>query len=486
MKRIDQQMTVSKERPIKILQFGEGNFLRGFADYMIDIANEEQIFNGNIIIVKPISYGNLSNFHQQKYQYTVSLRGLVEEKATVINRKITSITGAIDCYEEFEEYKKLAELPSLRFIISNTTEAGIVFDPEDEVSLTPPRTFPGKLTQFLYYRYQAFAGDPTKGCILLPVELIDDNGRVLKKCVLDYIDLWHLEEGFRYWIEHACIFTSTLVDRIITGYPGQQIKKEWEELGYEDRLLVTGEPFGLWVIESDQDISEEFPLHKAKLPVLFTDDQKPYKQRKVRILNGAHTSFVLASYLCGNDIVRNSMEDKDICKFITDTIFTEIIPTLSLPKEELVNFADDVILRFKNPYVDHSLLAISLNSVSKWKARCLPSLLDYIKIYQKLPVHLTFSLAALLAFYHGEEIKEGALIGHRGHEEYRIMDDEHVLLFFRDHFTSDTPSLVSNFLSNTSFWGMNLNEIPGLSDALIQYYHNIQTFGMRNALCKLL
>lgn len=485
MKKMNRSLTNPKDYPIKILQFGEGNFLRGFADYMIDIANEKDIFQGNIVIVKPISRGNLTSFYEQEFQYTVSLRGLVQGKASTINRKISSITDAVDCYEEFEKYKELAKIPSLRFIISNTTEAGIVFDPEDSFFLTPAKTFPGKLTQFLYYRFQAFTGDLSKGCIMLPVELIDDNGLFLKKYVLDYIRLWKLGDEFLSWIENSCIFASTLVDRIITGYPGNE-KKEWELLGYEDRLMVTGEPFGLWVIESDTDISEEFPLPKAGLPVVFTEDLTPYKQRKVRILNGAHTSFVLASYLCGNDIVRTSMEDKDIYEFMRSLLFEEVIPTLPSKVKDPEEFALDVIQRFKNPYVDHSLLAISLNSLSKWKARCLPSLTAYIDKFDRLPQKLTFSLAALLAFYHGNEIREGNLIGYRDQETYNICDEEEVLLFFRDHFDQDTSTLVRNFLSYPVFWEKDLNQIPELTDTLIHYYDEIQRNGMRNALCRIL
>lgn len=485
MNQINKALTNPISRPVKVLQFGEGNFLRGFVDYMIDIANEKGLFQGNIVIVKPIEHGTLTAFKNQDCQYTVSLRGLVEGNPGVINRQITSVEAVIDCYEEYSCFCQLAFLEDLRFIISNTTEAGIVYDPCDSREYMPPRTFPGKLTEFLYRRYLHFQGDFSKGLIMLPVELIDDNGIVLKQCVLDYIKLWNLESEFQLWVEKACIFTSTLVDRIITGYPKNE-EEEWEKLGYRDSLLVTGEPFALWVIESNEDISQEFPLHKAGLPILFTTNQKPYKQRKVRILNGAHTSFVMASYLCGNNIVRASMEDETIFQFMKNTIFREIIPTLSLPKEELEQFAHEVILRFKNPYVDHSLLAISLNSVSKWRARCLPSLLDYWNKYNVLPSHLTFSLAALAAFYHGKEIRDNALIAYRDKEEYTVIDDSQVLHFFQKHYDSPVPVFLEDLLSQTSFWGRNLNEIPGFLEAVTGNYLDIQELGMRNALCKLI
>ena len=485
MNQINRSFTNPTPRPIKIVQFGEGNFLRGFADYMIDIANEKGVFHGNIAIIKPITYGNLDAFHQQECQYTVSLRGLVDGDSKIINRQITSVEEAVDCYEQVDRFYELASLEELRFVISNTTEAGIIFDPTDSMEQTPPATFPGKLTSFLYHRFQFFQGDSSKGLIMLPVELIDDNGVALKKCVMQYISTWNLGEAFKLWVEESCIFTSTLVDRIITGYPKNQ-EEEWAQLGYQDSLLVTGEPFALWVIESEKDISKEFPLDKAGLPVLFTSNQKPYKQRKVRILNGAHTSFVLASYLCGNNIVRESMEDKDIFTYVTETIFDEVIPTLSLPREDLEQFAKDVILRFKNPYVEHSLLSISLNSVSKWKTRCLPSLLDYWNRKKELPSHLTFSFAALAYFYRGWEFKDHTLIGHRGKETYSILDDKQVLMFFHKHYNTAIPLLLEKLLSQVSFWGCDLNDIPGFKDTVIQYYTDIHTLGMRDALCKLI
>ena len=473
-------------RPVKVVQFGEGNFLRGFADYMIDIANEQGNFNGTIVLVKPREGGSLEKFHTQDCQYTVSLRGLVNGKPQVSNRQITCIADAVHAYEEYKKYMALAEIDTLRFVFSNTTEAGIVFDDTDQFELNPPKTFPGKLTKFLYHRYQTFHGNPDKGLIMLPTELIDDNGIMLRKCVLQLIELWGLGEEFKNWVEEACIFTSTLVDRIITGYPKATENEEWEKLGYIDRIMVTGEPFALWVIESAKDISSELPLPDAGLPVIYTDNQKPYKQRKVRILNGAHTSFVLASYLMGNDIVRDSMNDDDVRNFMMGILYKEVIPTLSLPKADLEEFADAVVARFNNPYVDHALLAISLNSVSKWRARCMPSFLGYIEKEGNLPARLTFSLAALMAFYTGSEIRDKALIGHRNGQEYNIMDDMAVMEFFRDHSGKDTKEFVSTFLGRIDFFGQDLNEIQGLTDAVTAHLDDIKANGMRAALCKTL
>lgn len=539
MEILSKTMTGKKERPVKVVQFGEGNFLRAFVDYMIDIANEQGKLDGDIVMVKPRESGDLEKFHRQDCQYTVSLRGIVDGEAKVCNRQVTSVADAVSAYGEYEKFMKLAELDELRFVVSNTTEAGIVFDAGDEFAWNPPRTFPGKLTKFLYHRYETFPGDRGKGLVMLPVELIDDNGGVLKECVLRFIDLWNLGDGFRIWVEEACVFASTLVDRIVTGYPKDNEQEEWEKLGYEDHIMVTGEPFALWVIESPRDISGEFPLPEAGLPVIFTEDQKPYKQRKVRILNGAHTSFVLASFLCGHDTVKESMEDGDIRQFLERTIFHEVIPTLTLPEEELKEFAEAVIGRFDNPYVKHALLSISLNSVSKWRARCMPSLLGYVEKFGRLPRRLAFSLAALMAFYGGlegrlsgdegraredehsreerhakedrrsseergvgedelsreearsteersfPEIRDGALIAHRNGEEYRIMDDMEVLEFFRDNCGKGSGEFVEAFLGKEEFWGQNLNRIAGLTDMVRLFLDDIRENGMRAALCRI-
>lgn len=484
MELLNRQKTGKKERPVRVLQFGEGNFLRAFVDYMIDIANEKGVFDGDIVLVKPIEFGTLDRFHDQECQYTVQLRGIVDGEPKRINRIVTSVADVVDAYNEYEKYAAFARLDTLRYIVSNTTEAGIVYDETDRLESNPPKTYPGKLTKFLYERYQHFNGAKDKGLVMLPVELIDDNGIHLKECVLKFAKLWKLEDDFTAWINDACVFTSTLVDRIVTGYPRDEAEELCKEFGYQDNLIVTGEPFALWVIESAKDISGEFPLPKAGLPVIFTDNQKPYKQRKVRILNGAHTSFVLASYLCGNDIVLESMNDKLILDFIKATIFDEVIPTLTLPKKELDEFAEAVLTRFNNPYVKHAHLSISLNSVSKWRARCMPSFLGYIEKEGKLPAHLTFSLAALMAFYTGTEIRDKALIGHRDGQEYNIMDDAAVLEFFATNSSKEPKEYVHAVLANTDFWGQDLSALAGVEEAIVSYLTDIRAIGMRKTMEK--
>lgn len=449
---------------------------------MIDVANENSFFDGNIIIVKPREFGTFNSFKKQECQYTVSLRGIVNGDEQVINRVVTSVDEALDPYTNYDKYSSLAKLDTLRFVVSNTTEAGIVFDDNDEFEFNPPKTYPGKLSKFLYERYKYFNGDNSKGLIVLPVELVENNGLQLKEYVLKFADLWNLDKDFTKWINEACIFCSTLVDRIVTGYPYDEAEQMWKSLGYEDNLIVTAEPFALWVIESEKDISDELPLDKAGLPVIFTDNQKPYKERKVRILNGAHTSFVLASYLAGNSYVLESMQDNIIYDFMNNTIFNEIIPTLSLPENELIKFAKAVIDRFNNPYIKHSLLSISLNSVSKWRARCLPSLIEYIDKFGKVPSCLSFSLAALMKFYSGNVIQQGVLIGNRNGEKYKIKDDSEVLKFFSEYSTKDTKTFVIAFLSKKEFFGQDLTKQNNLVDKVSEYIDAINKFGIKETI----
>jgi tagaturonate reductase len=488
MQLLNKELTKAVDRPVKVAQFGEGNFLRAFVDYMVDVANEKGLFDGSVVLIRPIPFGDMDQmFRDQDCQYTLQLRGRVDGKEYVETRQITSIKDIVSPFRDYEEYINVAKIDTLRFIVSNTTEAGIVFNAEDAFEEKLNITFPAKLTQFLLTRYETFNGAMDKGLVMLPVELIDDNGIELKKCVMKYIDLWKLDEGFKNWVENACIFTSTLVDRIVTGYPRADAEKIWNELGYRDNILDTAEPFALWVIESAKDISGEWPMDKALedkvgMNVIFTDNQKPYKQRKVRILNGAHTSFVLASYLKGNDYVNQSMQDEIMKNFMLKTIHEEVIPTLTLPKEELEAFADAVVDRFNNPFIQHSLLAIALNSVSKWKARCLPSFLGYVEKYGKLPEHLTFSIASLMAFYSSTELKDGVLKGKRGDTVYDIKDDEAVLEFFRDNSAKETREFVKAYLSNEAFHGQDLTKVAGLEDKVTEYLDAIRKEGMAKAL----
>ena len=468
-------MVQKTERPIKVVQFGEGNFLRAFVDYMIDVANEAGVFDGSIAIVKPISFGSLEMFEKQDNLYTVVLRGKENGQTVNDSRIVTSISKVMDCKDDYEEFMGLAKLDTLRFVVSNTTEAGIVLDKNDTMEGLPA-TYPGKLTKFLFERYTAFNGDASKGLIILPVELIENNGGKLKECVLALCDIWNLPAEFKSWVCEACVFCSTLVDRIVTGYPRNEVAAICEELGYQDNLVDVGEPFGLWVIESDKDISGEFPLDKAGLPVVFTDNQKPYRERKVRVLNGAHTSSVLAGYLYGLDIVRDCMHDEVMGKFIRQVVMDEIVPQVPLPLEEVKEFAASVFERFENPFIDHALLSISLNSVSKWKARVLPSFKDHVKATGELPRLITFSLAALFAFYSSEDLKDGTLYAKRADgTAYEIHDDAFVLEFFAANSGKDVAEFAKAALANEAFWGEDLTAYEGMEAAVTEWLALIKT-----------
>lgn len=478
-----------KPGEIKVVQFGEGNFLRGFVDDMIDIANEKGVFNGDVAIVKPIRYGSLDRFRRQDNLYTVSLRGKQDGTTYVENRVVTCVQKVVDAYDGYDEFMALARLDALQLVVSNTTEAGIVYDADDRFELTPPNSYPGKLTKFLYERFRAFRGDPGKGLVMLPVELIEDNGKNLKKCVLKQIGNWKLGEDFKNWVENCNVFCSTLVDRIITGYPKGEGEAEaiWNELGYKDELLDTGEPFSLWVIESDKDISQKFPLDKAGRHVVFTKDQRPYRERKVRILNGAHTSTVLAGYLTGKDTVGECMADPLIRKLMESIVYREIVPTVKLPREEAVGFADSVMERFENPFVRHALLSISLNSVSKWKARILPTFRDLYARDGRVPKLLTFSFAALMAFYTSDTLRDGALIGDRNGSPYEIRDDRAVLEFFAANSKKlPVKEFVAALASRTDFWGEDLAKYRGFADAVTEDLELVRKDGMTAAVKSLL
>lgn len=451
-----------KDAPERVLQFGEGNFLRAFVDYWFDLMNERVGFNGKVVLCQPIGSGLTDIINEQEGLYTLFLRGFENGEKVNQKRIISSVSRCINPYRNYQEVLDCAKNPDLRFISCNTTEAGIVYDPSCKFEDVPAGSFPGKLTQFLYERFLNFGSEKGKGFIILSCELIDNNGKELEKCVLQYVEQWGLGDHFKNWVRDENIFCSTLVDRIVTGYPRIEAEQICEELGYKDNLLDTAEVFGFWVIEGPDSIKEELPFEKAGLPVIICNDHKPYKQRKVRILNGAHTSMVLGAYLAGKDIVRDCMNDEVISGFMNKTIYDEIIPTLTLPKEELLEFASAVKERFSNPFVDHALLDISLNSTAKWKARVLPSLKGYVERFNQIPACMSASLAFYIQFYSGKRLEEGSLIGSLGSNEYSIRDDHYVLQFFYEHKDDKPEVLAKKVLSNKDFWGEDLNEIPGL------------------------
>ena len=410
----------------KIIQFGEGGFLRGFADWMVEMLNEEADFGASVVVVQPIKNGLCKLLSEQGCNYTHIMRGLQNGVPTTEEKHITAISRCVEPYEDFSAYLKLAENEDFRFIISNTTESGITFCGDDTPEKAPDITFPAKVTLLLQHRFEL----GYNGFIFLPCELIDKNGETLKKCIIDYANLWNLGENFIEFVEKENIFCNTLVDRIVTGYP----KDEDLPLKATDKMLNTSELFHLWVIEGPKEIEEELPFGKTKLNVIFTDNLEMYRTRKVRILNGAHTSMIPYAMLEGIETVRDCMENEGMYNFVRGCVFEEIIPTLDMPLDALTDYANDVFERFKNPFIKHLCASISLNSISKFKVRVLPSLLEYIKRFDKTPERLTFSLAKLIEFY-----KKGT-----------PTDDKAVVDFIKEHS-------VKEILSNKDFWGEDIS-----------------------------
>ena len=411
------------QRPEKVIQFGEGGFLRGFVDWMLHKINNTGNFNGSVVVVQPIESGLCDMLSEQDCVYTHLCRGIEGVETDVID----VISRCVKPYEDFGAYLALAENPDFRYVVSNTTESGIVFSPDDKITDAPPKSFPAKLTLLLKRRYELGLG----GFIFLPCELIDRNGDNLKKCVLKYAELWNLGDDFTAWVENENVFTNTLVDRINTGYP----RGEDLGLGYEDKMVNTSEFFHLWVIETEYDLEKELPFSCANLNVIVTRDKlEMYRTRKVRILNGAHTSLVPYALLSGFDTVKSCIDDEGMRDHVKHCVFDEIIPTLDLPKDELISYAESVIERFGNPYIKHYLSSIALNSVSKFKVRVLPSILEYIKRYGETPKTLVFSLAKLIEFYKVGEPN----------------DAPEIIDFIKTH-------TVREILANTDFFGEDIS-----------------------------
>lgn len=470
-----------REAPERVLQFGEGGFLRAFAEPFFDEMNERAGFNGKVVLVQPRGgHPEVSrSFQDQDGLYTLILRGRENGEAVARTRVISCVSRCLDPRADWDALLDCAKNPDLRFILSNTTEAGIAFDPSCKAGDAPPASFPGKLTAFLYRRWQL--GLP--GFWILPCELNDHNGDLLRDCLHKYVALWNLGEDFQTWLERENPICSTVVDRIVTGYPRAEAASLCEKLGYEDALLDTGEVFASWVVEAPEALAEELPFRAAGLPVQLVADHVPYKQRKVRILNGAHTSMVLGAWLAGRDIVRDCMEDEVIRGFMNKTIYDEIIPTLDLPREELADFAAAVTERFNNPYIDHALLSIALNSTAKWKARVLPSLTEYVRRTGKLPRCITFSFAAYIAFYHtAREKGENCLIGLRDGKPYEIRDDPWVLDFYYEHRNDGPRAIAKAVVNHERMWDGELAALAGFEDAVAAALERIEAVGMYEAM----
>ena len=448
------------------IQFGEGNFLRAFVDYCIQILNDKTSFSGKVNIIQPLPEGMIEQLKIQNGKYNLFHEGIIQGKTIRDRMQINCVKQMNNPYQEFDQFLELAENENLTFVFSNTTEAGIVLDTEDQFTGKPPRSFPGKLTRLLHHRYKTFNGDPSKVLHIMPSELIEQNGTKLKKIILELSKIWKLEDHFISWINQNH-FYNTLVDRIVPGFPKKDLDFYKNELFFDDQLIVTCEPFFLWVIEGNPELLKIFPIDQLKeIDVKVVPDLGIFRTRKVRILNGSHTTMVPVGLLHGTKTVSDILKNDFLKTFLSQTLFDEIIPSVDLDKQQLNDYAHSVLERFSNPFIIHKLESISLNSISKFKVRVLPSLISYFRKQGKVPKNLTFSMAALIYFY-GKEISK---------HPYPLKDDPEIIAFFNKIWSErNIEKVVLETLSNTDLWDKNLAEISPLKYSLTKALNALAT-----------
>ena len=484
LKSLNKRTAPKSVMPERIIQFGEGNFLRAFVDWIVWNMNQKTNFNGSVVIVQPIERGMVDWLNGQDCLYHVNLQGRLNGEAVNTLERIDVVSRALNPYSQNPAFMALAEQPEIRFVISNTTEAGIAFDDTCKFTDAPASSYPGKLVQLLFHRYQTFNGDPTKGLIIMPCELIFLNGHHLKECIYKYIELWKDDfgadyEGFKEWFTKYNYVCATLVDRIVPGFPRKEIKDIQQKIGYKDNLVVQAEIFHLWVIEKAENMTcdelrAEFPAEKAGLHVLIAESEKPYHERKVTLLNGPHTVLSPVTYLSGVNIVRDACNHPVLGKYIHKVQFEELMETLNLPMDELKQFAADVLERFNNPYVDHQVTSIMLNSFPKFQARDLPGVKTYLERKGELPQGLVFGLAAIITYYKGGVREDGA--------EIVPNDDQKIMDLLKELWsTGDTQKVTDGVLSAEFIWGEDLHNIEGLAELVKKDLDLIQEKGMLEA-----
>lgn len=462
LKQLDNTFRKLPKYPTKVIQFGEGNFLRAFIDWQIQQMNKQGLFQGGIAVVQPIGKGMTKVLDEQDDLYTTLLEGKLNGQKVQDHEIIESINETIRPYEDYQSYLDLAKNDDIQFIFSNTTEAGIAFDENDNLTDQPQNSYPGKLTALLYERFKL----GKQGFQIIPCELINHNGNTLKEIVLKYAQLWNLGQDFVDWINQENDFYATLVDRIVPGYPKERaadLEKEWN---YHDRLIVKAEPFLIFVIEGDKKLEKLLPLKEAGLNVVVTDDMQPYRNRKVSLLNGPHTTMSPIARLAGIETVGQVMKDPDFYKFINDEMYQEIIPTVALPEQELNDYAEGVKERFENPYVNHELSSIALNSISKFQARLLPTFKRYFAKEKKLPLRITLALTSYLKIYAGKA-------------DFAPEDTPEVLAEFKELRQKD--NYVQAALADEKLWGEDLTQFSGLIDLVKQDLQIIDQQGSRKA-----
>ena len=468
-----QTANINVNYPERIVQFGAGNFVRGFVDWIVQELNEQTDFASSIVVVKATPHGTYDALDEQDGLFHVHLQGIQNGSLVSQTKRVTCISRTVYPYHDYDAYMRLARQAEIRFLISNTTEAGISYNESDSATDAPPASFPAKLTTFLHERYQYFSGAGDKGCIVMPTELVEENGSQLREMILRYAQQWKLDGGFSTWIRVHNIFCNTLVDRIVPGFPHAQSEQIFNELGYQDKLLVMGEPYHSWIIEAPVSLQQEFPVALTDLHVRIVADADPYRQTKVRILNGAHTAMVAPGYLVGLETVRQCVEHPVMGAFLRDLVYDEIIPSMDLPQDELKQFSDDVFDRFRNPYIHHHLLSIAVNSSTKMRTRLLPTIKCYHKKYNVLPERVVMAFAAFIRFYKGEW--QG--------EAIPLSDDPAVIDRFKQRWdTNDIEDVVTAVLQDEALWHENLSSIVGLHERLCHYLKAVEEKGIRPVL----
>ena len=478
----------TRQAPIRILQIGDGNFLRAFVDWMVDVANGAGVFNGEVIMVQPLERGIAKLMRTQDHLFTVLLRGVQDGQEIRSKRLITCVKDTLNPTTQWNTLLACMADPALRFVVSNTTEAGIAYTPEAQPEGRSPVSFPAKITALLLARFLTRGGTAASDLVFLPCELIEANGSKLRAHVLQIAADWQLPATFIAWVETHNTFCNTLVDRIVPGFPAVEATSLYAEFGYRDPLLVAAEPFLLWVIEGPAHLADSLPLHRAGLEVIWTDDLQPYRTRKVRILNGAHTASALAAFCAGLDTVQEMTTDPLISRYLQMVMFQEIVPFVPLPEAERRRYAESIMERFANPHIRHELISISLNSVSKWKVRILPTLKDYVSQYDQAPTGLSFSLAALIYFYRGQFVGRDDYIGQRQEQSYPIRDNADILARLHAAWQqAATPAeLTGRLLADDTLWGEDLTGLADLAAQTARQLSSIQANGIKAALRELL
>lgn len=458
------------EYPERAIQFGEGNFLRAFVDWHLHELNKRGVFRGRVVVVQPLPKGRVDALNEQDGLYTLVLRGVQDGKIIDRREVITAVSRGINPYTHWDEFLQCARNPDLRFCFSNTTEAGIAYAETEFPKGACPTSFPAKVAAFLYERFTFFKGDPTRGLLLLPCELIEANGQALREIVLRHAVEWNLGADFTRWIDQCNHFYDTLVDRIVPGFPANEAGALFRELGYQDSNMVFAEPFHLWAIQGRGSAKEELPFTAAGLNVHWTSDLPSYRELKVRILNGGHTLMAIPAFMAGLTTVRQSVDDPDFGKFLRFGLRHEILPALYQEEDRKKQFARSVIERFSNPFIEHQLSSIMLNSVSKFAVRVLPTLMEYREVNGRLPRRIVFSLAALLEWY--------------ANPEAPLQEDEATLAAFRNP-PADTTEYVNAILGKTLLWGADLLDVPDLVETVDAWCRIIRLHGTRKALAVL-